>query len=60
MQREYDIFEKVDGQEVWRCSVVGHEAAISRLKELAAKSDNEFVVMYIPTRSVIATLKSHC
>jgi hypothetical protein len=60
MQREYDIFEKVDDQEVWHCSVVGHEAAISRLKELSAKADNEFVVMYIPTRSVIATLKSHC
>jgi len=60
MEREYDIFEKVDGQEMWRCSVFGHEAAIARLKELAVKSDNEFVVMYVPTKSVIATLKRHC
>jgi hypothetical protein len=58
VDREYDIFEKVDGHELWRCSVVGHEAAIAKLKELAAKSKNEFVVIYIPTKSVIASLKA--
>jgi hypothetical protein len=58
MEREYDIFEKVEGHEIWRCSVVGHDAAIAKLKELAAKSPNEFVVMYLPGSTVIATLKT--
>ncbi len=58
MDREYDIFEKIGGHEIWQCSVVGHEAAIHKLQELAAASLNEFTLMYLPSNSVIATLKS--
>jgi hypothetical protein len=39
----------------WRASVVGHEAAILKLKEYAASSANEFVLMHLPTQTVIAT-----
>jgi hypothetical protein len=59
MDREYDIFENVEGQHIWRCSVVGHEAAIGKLKEMAAMSHHEFIVMHLPTKSVIARMPDH-
>jgi len=58
MEREYDIFEKRDGHEIWRCSVVGHETAIRKLRELANSSPNEFTLMHLPSNAVIAILKA--
>ena len=54
MDREYDIFEKVGENELWRCSVVGLEAAKLKLKELAAKSPNKFTVMHMASDRVVA------
>jgi hypothetical protein len=57
MDREYDIFEKVDGNDMWVCAVVGHDAAIAKLRELATASTNEFTAMHLASRTVIATLQ---
>jgi hypothetical protein len=58
LNREYDIFEKLpDGGLLWRAVVIGHENAIAKLREVAAKTENECFVMYVPTNAVIATLK---
>jgi hypothetical protein len=58
MDRVYDLFEKLpDGSLVWRETVVGHEAAIAKLKDLAAKTSNECCVMYLVDKALIATLK---
>jgi hypothetical protein len=58
MDREYDIFETVEGGQIWRCSVVGLEASVAKLKELAGQSPNEFMLMHFGTNSVIAKFKS--
>jgi hypothetical protein len=58
MDREYDLFEVFpDGSLVWRQSVIGHENAIKRLRELAELSDNEFRVMHVLTNTLIASTK---
>jgi hypothetical protein len=58
MDRDYDLFEVFpDGSLVWRDSVTGHEKAIQRLRELVEVTDNEFRVMHIPTKSLIASMK---
>jgi hypothetical protein len=55
MDRQYDIFEKFpSGTLAWRAVKVGHEQSVLKMKELAACSTNEFVLMHVPTHSVIA------
>ena len=57
MDREYDIFEILpDGSPLWKSAVAGHEKAISILKQLAAQTENELRVMYIPTNTLIAAI----
>lgn len=57
MERTYDIFEVFPDETVeWLESVSGHEAALARAGELAAKSTNEFRVMHLPTNSIVAVL----
>jgi hypothetical protein len=59
MERTYDIFENMpDGSLIWRGAVPGHEAAIHKLQELAAKSSNEFRLMHLATSTVIATVNT--
>ena len=59
MERTYDIFEKTkDGAMVWRAAIPGHEAAVRKLQEMAAQSPNEFQLMHIPTKTVIATINT--
>ena len=59
MERDYDIFEiNPDGSLIWRAAVQGHEAAVNRLRELAAETKNEVRVMHVPTKSVIAVLNA--
>jgi hypothetical protein len=56
MNREYDLFESLpDGARIWRAAVVGREAALAKLRELAAKSTNGFFAMHLPTKEIIAT-----
>jgi hypothetical protein len=54
MEREYDLFEIVKGEQLWRGCVVGLEAANVRLKELAAATSNEVCIMYLPHQALIA------
>jgi hypothetical protein len=55
MNGEFDIFEKFpDGKLVWRAVMFSHELAVRKGKELAADSRNEFVIMRLPEKAVIA------
>jgi hypothetical protein len=57
MDRQYDLFEvTTDGSPLWLEAVTGHENAIQRLKELAAKTANEVRVIHLPTKTVIAAM----
>jgi len=56
MQRTYDIFEKMpDGTIMWRGSVQGLEEAVRILKELAARSLNEFQMLHLASQSLVGT-----
>jgi hypothetical protein len=57
MQRRYDLFEKLtDGTLVWRASIHGYSDALRKLTKLASRSQNEWQVMHLPTKTVIAAL----
>jgi hypothetical protein len=58
MDRNYDIFEIVGDDPIWRGAVLGHDPAIFRLQELASKSQNEFRLMHIPTNTLIAVISA--
>jgi hypothetical protein len=59
MERTYDIFEKTDdGSMLWRAAIPGHEAALSKLKEMAAQSSNEFELRHIASNTIIATINA--
>jgi hypothetical protein len=58
MDREYDIFETVDSTPLWRCSVARLEPALAKLEELAKRSPNEFTLMHLATKAVIARINS--
>jgi hypothetical protein len=49
MDDEYDVFETVNGEPMWRCSVIGTEAAIDRLEELATASKSKVCIVRKPT-----------
>jgi len=60
MDREYDLFEKFpDGSLLWRDVVLGHENAIHKLQELAAKTPNECYAMHLPTNVILASMNEH-
>jgi hypothetical protein len=53
MNGEYDLFESLpDGGRVWRAAIVGREAALAKLRELAGKSTNQFFAMHLPTKEI--------
>lgn len=57
MNREYDLFEKFpDGSVLWRECVKGLEKAVSRLKDLAARSPYEHFAIHTPTKAVVARI----
>jgi hypothetical protein len=57
MDREYDLFEKLaEGASMWRGTIIGHDKAIIKLKELAKVTSNEVYAMHMPTRAIIAIL----
>lgn len=59
MTREYDAFEVLpDGTLIWKETIVGHENAIAKLQQVAKNSPNEFRLMHVPTKTVIATINS--
>jgi hypothetical protein len=58
MNREYDLFENFpDGSRVWRAAIVGRDAALAKLKELASKSANEVFAMHLPTEEILAKME---
>lgn len=59
MDRNYDIFEMIGENPIWRGAVPGHDAALARLRELASKSQNEFRLMHIPTNALIAVIPAN-
>jgi hypothetical protein len=56
MERNYHIFEIVNGDPIWRERVNGHAKAIARAMEFAKKSPNEIRVMHLPDNAVVAVL----
>jgi hypothetical protein len=59
MNREYDAFEVLpDGSLIWRATVRGHEDAVKKLQEVAKDSPNEFRLMHVPTKTVIAAIRA--
>lgn len=55
--RDYDLFEKLsDGSIVWRAVLSGYENAMAKLRELAAPSSNEFLLMDMPASTEIASM----
>jgi hypothetical protein len=58
MNREYDLFENFpDGSRVWRAAIVGRDATLAKLKELASKSANEVFAMHLPTEEIVAKME---
>jgi hypothetical protein len=56
MERTYDFFEKMeDGSVLWRVTIPGHEAAIRKLKEMAAQSHNEFHLWHLASNTLATT-----
>jgi hypothetical protein len=59
MNHEYDAFEVLlDGTLRWKATIKGHENAIQELQLVAEGNTNEFRLMHIPTKTVIATINS--
>lgn len=57
MNRTYDVFEKLpDGSLIWRATINGHEEAITTLIGLAGENPNEFQVMHLGSKALIATV----
>jgi hypothetical protein len=57
MNRVYDAFEVLpDRTLIWKATVTGHEDAIKKLQQVAKDSPNEFRLMHIPSKTVIATI----
>jgi hypothetical protein len=57
MNRVYDAFEVLpDGTLIWKATVEGREDAVEKLKQVAKDSPNEFRLMHIPSKTVIATI----
>ena len=55
---EFDTYEKVDGNYVWRAASVGIKRALRQLRELSKASQNECALMHTPSGKVIARLNS--
>jgi hypothetical protein len=45
-----------DGSPLWKGSVSGYDDAIRTLHELSKRTANEVHLMYLPTKTIIATL----
>jgi hypothetical protein len=57
--RTYDLFEVLpDGDLIWKAKIDGHEDAIVTLQEHAKHRVNEFRLMHLPTKTVIATINA--
>jgi hypothetical protein len=59
MLRTYDVFEILpDENLIWRATIEGHESAIEKFKQVATGGANEFRLMHLATKTVIATINA--
>jgi hypothetical protein len=59
MDREYDAFEVLpDGTLMWKATIKGHLDAVEKLQQVAKGSPNEFRLMHVRTKTVIATINA--
>ena len=59
MNHEYDVFEKLpDGSARWRDVVVGVEKAKLKAEYWGTLSPNEFYVVHIPTKKIMARVNA--
>lgn len=59
MDRDYDLFELVDGTPIWRQHAQGLEDARIKLFELARRTPNECHAVHLPTHEVAARINVH-
>lgn len=55
---EFDIYERVGDNYVWRAVSIGIDRAMYKLKELSEVSSSEFVVMHTFSGKVIVRINS--
>jgi hypothetical protein len=59
VNRNYDLFEMLpDGSPRWKGSVSGYDDAIRMLHKLSERTANKVHLMYLPTKTIIATLNA--
>jgi hypothetical protein len=59
VDRQYDIFQVLtDGTLLWRETIVGHQAALDKLNQLALSEQSEFRLLHLPDKTVIAKINS--
>jgi hypothetical protein len=59
MERACDIFEKMeDGSVLWRVAIPGYEAAMHKLREMAAQSHNEFHLWHLASNTLATTINT--
>jgi hypothetical protein len=55
VERTFDVFEKLeDGTLIWKASAEGRDEGVRKLHEVAASSANEFRLIHVPTKALIA------
>jgi hypothetical protein len=59
VDRDYDLFEILpNGVLLWRAVLSSRERGMKKLQELASISTNQFLLMDVPTNSVIASMNN--
>ena len=53
---DFDIYEAVDGNYIWRAECLGILKALRRMSELSERSKNQFVLMHTASGRVILRL----
>jgi hypothetical protein len=55
---EFDTYEKIDDNYIWRTLSIGIVRALHKVKELSEASSNEFVLMHTASGKVILRLNA--
>ena len=56
MDREYDIFELVQGAPMWRGHALGLLQARAKLLEISRRTSNELIAMHVLTKEIAARM----
>jgi len=60
MKHQYDLFEKFpDGSSLWRACVIGLNATLSHMSDLAKRSQNQFYAMHIKSGKLVSLNLQH-